>query len=87
MKWLAVLRVSFRDVFLMGFGGWVIWKEVYATNPSGTLALIGFACMVPSARHAIISILSEPGPSSESQQHPPAQSSESSRQEGTGDRK
>lgn len=69
MKWERFLRQSARDILLMGFGGWVIWKEVYASTPNGYLILVGFACMVPSARAAIIAILSEPGPSLRSSRH------------------
>jgi hypothetical protein len=65
-KWLTILRNGLRDVVLLGFGAWIIWKQVYALNPNGYLALIGFALMVPSARSAIIKILSEPGSSSSS---------------------
>jgi hypothetical protein len=50
----------------MGFGGWIIWKQVYAVTPNGYLALIGLACMIPSGRAAVIAILSEPGSSSAS---------------------
>jgi hypothetical protein len=79
VKWLSTVRRSFRDTVLMGFGGWIIYKQVYAPDPNGYLALIGFACMVPSARAAIISILSETGQSSGSApsqgELPPASSS------------
>jgi len=64
VKWLlSGLRQNFRDVVLTGFGAWIIWKQVYSQNPNGYLALIGLAFMLPSARAAVISILSEPGPS------------------------
>ena len=69
VKWRALVRQSARDILLMGFGGWIIWKEVYASVPNGYLILVGFACMVPSARSAIIAILSEPGSSSSSSSH------------------
>lgn len=72
-KWLSILRQSFRDVVLMGFGAWIIWKQVYATSPNPYLAVIGFAFMVPSARAAIFTILSGPGSSSESSPPPPVQ--------------
>lgn len=84
VKWLSILQKSFRDVVLLGFGAWIIWKQVYAVSPNGYLALVGFGLMVPSARSAIIKILSEPGSSSSSP--PPPQESHSSKSSGgTGD--
>lgn len=50
---------SFRDVALTGFGGWIIWKQAYSEAPSGYLIFVGVALMVPSARAALVSILSE----------------------------
>ena len=79
MKWQSILRQNFRDVVLMGFGAWIIWTEVYTKAPNGILILVGVSFMLPSARVAIISILSEPGSSSasspppESQLPPPSQ--------------
>lgn len=70
MKWRDAIRKNFRDIILMGFGGWIIWKQVYAQYPNGYLALVGLACMIPSGRAAIISILSEPGSSSQSSHSP-----------------
>ena len=68
VNWLSIMQKGFRDVILLGFGAWIIWKQVYALNPNGYLAAIGFGMMVPSARSAIIKILSEPGQSSSSSQ-------------------
>jgi hypothetical protein len=59
----------------MIFGGWIIYKQVYALNPNGYLALIGFGFMMPAAVPAILSILSIAGSSSQSQ--PPRQESSS----------
>lgn len=70
-KWLTILRKNFRDVVLLGFGAWIIYKQVYALNPNGYLALIGFGMMVPSARFAITKILSEQSSSSSSSDSPP----------------
>jgi hypothetical protein len=53
-------------MILLGFGMWVVWTQVYAKSPNGYLILVGFGCMVPSARAAIISVLSGPGSSSSS---------------------
>jgi hypothetical protein len=86
VKWLSILQRGFRDVILLGFGAWIIWKQVYAVNPNGYLALIGFALMVPSARSAIIKLLSEPGSSSSSPPPPEAPSSAKSSGGGTGER-
>jgi hypothetical protein len=86
VKWLTIVQQSFRDVILMGFGAWIIWKQVYAQNPNGYLAIIGFACMVPSARAAIIAILSEHGPSSPSPPPPQLPPPPSSPPGGTGER-
>jgi hypothetical protein len=84
VNWPSILQKAFRDIFLLGFGAWVIWKQVYALSPNGYLAAIGFGMMVPSAGTAIIKILSEPGSfssSSPSQEElPPPKSSG-----GTGD--
>lgn len=68
VNWLSIMQKGFRDVILLGFGAWIIWKQVYALSPNGYLAAIGFGMMVPSARSAIIKILSEPGQSSSSSQ-------------------
>lgn len=66
---------------MTGFGAWIIWKQVYAATPNGYLALIGFGCMFPAARSAVLTILSMPGQSS---QLPPGQgeSSQASSQQG-----
>ena len=78
MKWQSILRQNLRDIVLLGFGAWVIWKEVYTASPNTALILAGFGCMVPSARAAILSILSEPGSSSgSSPQHPSSPSPKS----------
>src|SRR5882762_5659282 len=73
VNWLSILLKGFRDVFLLGFGAWVIWKQVYALSPNGYLAAIGFGMMVPAAGTAFIKILSEPG-SFSSSSPPPAES-------------
>lgn len=86
MKWRQFLQNGLRDVILMGFGAWIIWKQVYAVNPNQFLDVIGFAMMVPSARSAIIKILSEPGSSSESSDPPEEPPSHSSSRKGTHDR-
>ena len=83
MKWQSILRQNLRDVVLLGFGAWIIWKEVYAAAPNTALILAGFGCMVPSARAAILSILSEPGSSSESPAPPQQRPSQSSHSEDT----
>src|ERR1700756_5173581 len=84
VNWLSILQKGFRDVFLLGFGAWVIWKQVYAPIPNGYLAAIGFGMMVPAAGTAVIKILSEPGSSSSSS--PPQEESPSRRSSGaTGD--
>jgi hypothetical protein len=85
VKWQSILRQNLRDIVLMGFGGWVIWTEVYTKIPNGYLILVGFGCMVPSARAAIISILSEPGSSSGSSHPPSPPPSQSSPPEDAGD--
>src|SRR5450756_16850 len=69
-KWLSLIRQSIRDVLLLGFGAWIIWKQVYAATPNPYLAFVWFGCMFPSARSAISTILSVPGQSSESSQPP-----------------
>lgn len=85
MRWLLKgFRQNFRDVVLTGFGGWIIWKQVYAVTPNGYLALVGLACMLPSGRAAIISILSEPGPSWRSSPSAPEQPSLPSASNGSG---
>lgn len=61
-SFFRILRHGFRDAFLTIFGGWVIWKQVYAEEPNLYLILFGFACLVPSARTAIVRILSEDSP-------------------------
>ena len=66
MKWHEKVRSGIRDTILLGFGMWVIWTQIYAKNPNGYLILVGFGSMVPSARAAIISVLSGPGSSSSS---------------------
>ena len=78
LKWLSILQKGLRDVVLLGFGAWIIWKEVYSVNPNVYLAGIGFAMMLPSARSAIIRILLEPGSSSSSSSPPPEQQSSKS---------
>ena len=81
MKWRPILRLIIQDYAMTGFGAWIIWKQVYTTTPNGYLALIGFACMFPAARSAVLTILSIPGQSS---QLPPgqAESSQASSQQG-----
>lgn len=83
VNWLSILQKGLRDVVLLGFGAWIIWKQVYSVNPNGYLALIGFALMVPSARSAIIKILSDPGSSLGSSEHP--EELHSSKSSGTSD--
>lgn len=88
MKWPSFRKVwgqSLRDTVLMGFGAWIIWTEVYSSQPNGYLILVGFGFMVPSGRSAIITLLSEPGQSSESSQKPELPDSGSSRREDTGE--
>lgn len=87
MKWHSTLRKNFRDIVLMGFGGWIIWKQVYSLNPNGYLALVGLACMIPSGRAAIISILSEPGSSSHSSPSAPEEPRPPSISNGNGAKK
>jgi hypothetical protein len=58
-----MLREVVRDIGGLTFGAWILYKEVYAKSPSWFLALIGFGCMFPAARAAIISILSSAGSS------------------------
>lgn len=81
VKWLSIIQHGFRDAALLPFGAWIIWKQVYAPNPSWFLALIGFACMVPSARFAVASILSGLASFSDSHPQPPGLSSGSSSHE------
>lgn len=85
VKWLSILRNSFRDIFLLGFGAWILWKQSYSLDPNAVLAGIGFACMVPSARHAVLTLLSEPASSSESPHQPSEPHSEPSSSEDTGE--
>lgn len=61
VNWLSIMQKGFRDVFLLGFGAWIIWKQVYALSPNGYLAAIGFGMMLPAGGSAIFKILSEPG--------------------------
>src|SRR5690349_22595015 len=85
VKWRSVLPRIVQDYAMPGFGAWIIWKQVYSISPNGYLALIGFACMFPAARSAVLTILSLPGQSSSS---PPQQEDSSlppSRQGGTGE--
>src|SRR6266478_1985887 len=86
VKWQLVVQRVIQDVPMMGFGAWIIWKQVYATSPNGYLALIGFACMFPAARSAVITILSLPGQSSSPSPPPPEPPSKSSKNGGTGDK-
>lgn len=83
LKWQATLRRVVQDVPMVLFGAWIIYKQVYAANPNGYLALIGFGCMFPAARSAIATILSGPGSSSSSPELP-SESSSTSRQEHDG---
>jgi hypothetical protein len=83
VKWRSTLQQVIRDLPTTGFGAWIIWKQVYATNPNAYLALIGFAFMVPTARAAIITILSTPGQSSSSSPPQEPSHSESSRPGGS----
>lgn len=84
MNWLSIMQRGFRDIFLLGFGAWIIWKQVYALAPNGYLAAIGFGMMVPAAGSAVIKILSEPGSFSSSS--PPPEESPSRKSSGdTGD--
>lgn len=66
VKWQQILRHIVQDYALTGFGAWIIWKQVYAVTPNAALAAIGFACMFPAARAAVLTILSAPGQSSQS---------------------
>lgn len=68
VKWYEKVRSGFRDTILLAFGLWIIWTQVYAKNPNGYLILVGFGFVVPSARAAIISVLSAPGSSSSQEQ-------------------
>jgi hypothetical protein len=80
VKWLTILQQGFRDVVMLGFGAWIIYKQVYAINPNAYLAAIGFACMFPAARSAVVTILSAPGqslPSSPQQEERQSQPSQS----------
>jgi hypothetical protein len=72
VKWLSITWELIRDVGLTGFGVWVIWKQVYAPAPDPALLVVALGCIVPSARSAIITVLSGPGSSSGSP-HPPAE--------------
>jgi hypothetical protein len=83
VKWKLLLRRITKEGIVMGFGAWIIWKQVYATTQNGYLALIGFACMFPAARSAIVTILSQPGSSSSSSQVPQEPSSRSLPREGS----
>jgi hypothetical protein len=87
VKWRQMLQHVIRDYLPMGFGAWIIWKQVYAVNPNGYLALIGFGCMYPAARSAIATILSAPGQSSESPPQPPEPPLQSSSSGGTGEKR
>jgi hypothetical protein len=80
VKWLTILQQGFRDVVMLGFGAWIIYKQVYAVSPNAYLAAIGFACMFPAARSAVVTILSAPGqslPSSPQQEERQSQPSQS----------
>lgn len=85
MKWLTILQRLFYDVFLLGFGTWIIWKQVEATTPNVLLGAIGFGMIFPAARSAITSILSGSGLSSSSSQPPSPPDSSHSPQGGSGD--
>ena len=66
MKWLQTAWRLVRDVGLTGLGGWVVYKQVYAAEPSTPLLIFSAACFWPAARSAVITVLSGPGSSSES---------------------
>jgi hypothetical protein len=85
VKWQSILRHIIQDYALTGFGAWIIWKQVYAQVPNAALAAIGFACMFPAARAAVLTILSAPGQSSESPPDHSEQQSRSYRSEGNGE--
>ena len=70
MKWYQILWQLMRDVLLTGFGVWVIWRQVLAPEPNGTLLAVALVCIAPAARSAVTTVLSGPGSSSESREPP-----------------
>ena len=82
MKWLSILWQLIRDVLLTGFGVWVVWKQVEAAEPNTALLVVALGCIAPAARSAVSTILSGPGPSSESPAPQEEQPSPSSPQGG-----
>jgi hypothetical protein len=84
-KWWQVAWQSIRDVGMTGLGAWIVWKQVYAPDPSPALLFFAGGCFWPAARHAVTTILSGPGSSSESpHQHSDPQSPSSSKDGGGG---
>lgn len=78
MKWLSIAWELIRDVVLTGLGAWVIWRQVYQPVPNPALLVVALGCISPAARHAVTTILSGPGSSSESPHLPAEQSPPSS---------
>lgn len=70
MKWLTILWQLMRDVLFTGLGTWIIYRQVYAAEPSPYLLLFAASCFWPAARSAVTTLLSGPGQSSELP-HPP----------------
>lgn len=66
MGWLQKAWALLRDVGLTGFGIWVIYKQVESVSPNAALLVVALGCIAPAARSAVATILSGPGPLSES---------------------
>lgn len=66
MRWVQTAWTLLRDVALTGFGIWIVWKQVETVNPNAALLVVALGCIAPAARSAVATILSGPGPLSES---------------------
>lgn len=89
-KWLKAWELL-RDVGMTAFGGWIIYRQVYAANASVPLILLGGALMVPAARANVLALLPILlGTAESSSSSPPAgelpSAPSSPREEGTGER-
>ena len=54
--WLKAWELL-RDLGLTGFGGWIIYRQVYSMSASVPLIILGGALMVPAARANIAALL------------------------------
>lgn len=86
VKWKKLAQGVLRDAVLLCFGGWVVYREVYSVTPNNFLILVGFALMVPSARVAVLSVLSGLSESSSSDHSSSTPESQPHSKEDTGER-